>query len=351
MNDPTENADHTAKQPNAALSDRYGHDYSRVESTARIALYDDMRAAPRIIEIEPDETSAYIENLASTVYEQARAIGGSIPYTVIREVSENFIHALFAEPTVVILDHGSTIRFSDQGPGIEQKEKAQRPAFTTAIAPMKQYIRGVGSGLPLVREYLEVSHGTITIEDNLGTGAVVTVSMHESQAPTPHTTKNTQTPTPYVASSVTPAPIGAPNTYLPNTPAYQTPATNPYIDATPQSYPNSFTVPSPGSAPVGAVAVQTGYIQSPYPITPATQAYVPIPKLDDQKREIMVQLYHHHVLGVTDIANAIGVAGSTVHSKLIKLEREGLVTKADEGRRGSRTLTDFGVRVTESFFS
>ena len=42
---------------------------------------------------------------------------------------------------------------------------------------MKNYIRGVGSGLPIVREYLESSHGTITIEDNLGTGAVVTVSL------------------------------------------------------------------------------------------------------------------------------------------------------------------------------
>ena len=94
------------------------------------------------------------------------------PYTVIREVSENFIHARFAEIIVSILDEGNTIRFADQGPGIMMKDKAQLPGFTSAIEPMKHYIRGVGSGLPIVKEYLDFSHGTISIEDNLGTGAV-----------------------------------------------------------------------------------------------------------------------------------------------------------------------------------
>ena len=56
------------------------------------------------------------------------------------------------------------------------KDKAQLPGFTSAIEPMKHYIRGVGSGLPIVKEYLDFSHGTISIEDNLGTGAVVTIS-------------------------------------------------------------------------------------------------------------------------------------------------------------------------------
>ena len=42
---------------------------------------------------------------------------------------------------------------------------------------MKHYIRGVGSGLPIVKDYLDFSNGTITIEDNLECGAVVTVSL------------------------------------------------------------------------------------------------------------------------------------------------------------------------------
>ncbi len=152
-------------------------DYTYVKTIARIASYDDLRSAPRVIEIQPAPTTDYIENLASKIYEQAKIAGGEIPYTVIREVTENFIHARFSEIIVSILDKGNTIRFADQGPGIIQKEKAQLPGFTSAIEPMKKYIRGVGSGLPIVKEYLNLSHGSISIEDNLGTGAVVTVSL------------------------------------------------------------------------------------------------------------------------------------------------------------------------------
>ncbi len=153
------------------------YDFSYVSTVARIAQYDDLRSAPRITEIKPASTAEYIENLASKIYEQAKMSGGTIPYTVIREVTENFIHARFSEIIVSILDGGNTIRFADQGPGISHKEKAQLPGFTSAIEPMKQYIRGVGSGLPIVKEYLDYSHGTISIEDNLTTGAVVTISL------------------------------------------------------------------------------------------------------------------------------------------------------------------------------
>ena len=78
---------------------------------------------------------------------------------------------------VSILDRGNTIRFSDQGPGIQQKELAQLPGFTSASEPMKRYIRGVGSGLPIVKDYLNISHGNISIEDNVNQGSVVTISL------------------------------------------------------------------------------------------------------------------------------------------------------------------------------
>ena len=46
---------------------------------------------------------------------------------------------------------------------------------------MKRYIRGVGSGLPYAQQYMEDHGGTLTIEDNMNAGTVVTISM-----PTPH---------------------------------------------------------------------------------------------------------------------------------------------------------------------
>ena len=159
------------------------YDYSYVAASARVALYDDMKSAPRITKIEPAPTASFIENLTDCIYNQAKQAGGSLSYTIIREVTENFIHARFKDIVVSILDDGNTIRFADQGPGIEEKEKAQEPGFSSATEPMTEYIRGVGSGLPIVRDYIDERHGTITIEDNLRAGSVVTISLKEKKRP------------------------------------------------------------------------------------------------------------------------------------------------------------------------
>lgn len=188
----TEASQHTAPSENEMF------DFTFVRTPARVACYDNLMTAPRITEINPAPTAEYIERLTTTIYEQSHMAGGNIPYTTIREVSENFIHARFSEIIVSILDQGNTIRFADQGPGIPQKEKAQMPGFSSAIEPMKQYIRGVGSGLPLVREFLNSAHGTITIEDNIKTGAVVTISLvgKQEEKPVEKTKSSPQTPMP-----------------------------------------------------------------------------------------------------------------------------------------------------------
>lgn len=177
--------EHSPEERKTADENGAAFDFTYVKTTARIAVYDDLRSAPRVIEIPPGPTNEYIEALASTTFDYAKRSGGSIPYTVIREVSENFIHARFNEIVVSVLDSGNTIRFADQGPGIAHKDQAQLPGFTSAIEPMKKYIRGVGSGLPIVKEYLDFSHGHISIEDNLNSGAVVTISLRDEPAEEP----------------------------------------------------------------------------------------------------------------------------------------------------------------------
>ena len=165
--------------------DAIGALVSYLPSRARVAIYDAPAAAPRIIEVSPAPILEYIEALASAVYHAAQDQGGSVPYTVIREVTENFIHAAFAEPVVSVLDSGSTLRFADQGPGFTDSERALEPGFTTASAEMKGYIRGVGSGLPLVRDFLSVAGGSMTVEDNLGSGAVITIRAGRAAGETP----------------------------------------------------------------------------------------------------------------------------------------------------------------------
>lgn len=164
--------------PGAPVDILVAEDSVRVSSdgtSARIAVYDTLAAAPRVEEVVAQSLADAIEQLASRTYNIARERGGTIPYTIIREVSENLIHAGFREVVVTILDGGATVRFADQGPGIRDKEKVFQPGFSTATAEMKQVIRGVGSGLPIVRETLTFAGGTIEIEDNLGNGTVVTL--------------------------------------------------------------------------------------------------------------------------------------------------------------------------------
>lgn len=143
----------------------------------RIATYDALSAPPRVEDVSATTAADFIEAVSSRTYEIARQQGGNIPYVVIREVVENLIHARFREVVVTILDDGMKIRFSDNGPGIADKERSFHPGFTTATQEMKSVIKGVGSGLPLVKECLSFAGGAVTIEDNLGSGTVVTLEI------------------------------------------------------------------------------------------------------------------------------------------------------------------------------
>lgn len=147
-----------------------------VEHPARVAVYDDASAAPRVVVIEPTDVRSYLEEITATVNRLAREQGGSIPFMVIREIVENFIHAYFQAPTISVLDGGNTIRFSDSGPGIREKDLALEYGTSSATEEMKRYIRGVGSGLPYVQQYMADKGGSLEIEDNISGGTVVTIS-------------------------------------------------------------------------------------------------------------------------------------------------------------------------------
>ncbi|MDO4429129.1 MAG: ATP-binding protein [Atopobiaceae bacterium] len=157
----------------------------QVEHPARVAVYDDASAAPRVVVIEPQDVRSYLEEITATVTRLAREQGGTIPFMVIREIVENFIHAYFQAPTISILDNGNTIRFSDQGPGIREKGVALEFGTSSATEEMKRYIRGVGSGLPYVQQYMEDKGGSLEVEDNIAGGTVVTLSTRPATYPAP----------------------------------------------------------------------------------------------------------------------------------------------------------------------
>lgn len=376
--------------PSTEADTRAIFDYTFVDTVGRIALYDDLRSAPRVVEIEPAETAAYIEALASTVYEQSHSAGGTIPYTVIREVSENFIHARFKEVVVSILDQGATIRFADHGPGIPSKEKAQMPGFSSASEPMKNYIRGVGSGLPIVREYLESSHGTITIEDNLGTGAVVTVSLvrgeddplddwdetdilgnaddldlpHRLGADDPasglpygtmgigepYPTSNGQgypaAGNPAILPAAYPPPYGqpayptAPAAPTPQVPIQPQPYGNPY-----QGYPGYGTYAAPAPYPT-AYGSQSGTYGSQPTANPYGYpgAAMPSPALSERERMFLKLLLREGTLRNKDFSDLTETPVSTTNTTLNRLREAGLVEMVGK----QRALTPYGRQVAQS---
>lgn len=161
----------------AAAADAVENAPNQVSYTIRISVYDDMLSTPRVIVVEQSDVRTYLEDVTNTVYRTMKEQGGKLSLMIIRELVENFIHAQFSEPVISILDNGNTIRFADQGPGIGDKERAFEFGVTSADREKKRYIRGTGAGLPMVQQYVENAGGAIAVEDNLGAGTVVTVSV------------------------------------------------------------------------------------------------------------------------------------------------------------------------------
>src|SRR5256884_6954922 len=147
------------------------------EPEVRLAVYDSPLAAPRVVSLRGREFHEFVGDLAARTYNFGRERGGRIPYIVIREIIENLIHAYFQGAVISILDDGNTIRISDQGPGVPDKEKALQPGFTTATPQMRRLIKGVGSGLPVARGQLAFLGGAIAIDNNLARGTAVTLTV------------------------------------------------------------------------------------------------------------------------------------------------------------------------------
>ena len=335
-----------------------------VTNPARIAVFDDPTASPRVVVIQPSDVRTFLEEITATVTKLAKEQGGSISFTVIREVVENYVHAYFIEPTVTILNGGNTIRFSDQGPGIREKDRALEYGTTSATEEMKRYIRGVGSGLPYAQQYMEDHGGTLTIEDNMNAGTVVTISM-----PTPHATEvaasqqqgNEVWQAPQQASQQIPQQAQVPRPYT------QQASANPH-QASPQALPQQMGYPQPGYQqpwqqqaqpyPSGTYQpmTQPGYTQ-PYYQQPAYQqpwpqqaqpwqaaAWQPASQqadthdLNERESQVIAYLAEHESVGPTDLVNTYGGSLSTWTRQLQSLEGRGYLLKDKQKRR----LTEAG---------
>lgn len=276
---------------------------TRSDCSARIAIYDGAGAAPRVEDVLSSDTGSFIEEFAARVYSLAREAGGTIPYTVVREIAENLVHADFREPVASILDDGRTVRFSDQGPGIPDKERALLPGFTTASGEAKRFIRGVGSGLPIVQDYVRFNGGTLLIEDNLGSGTVVTVRAGEA---------------PRTAASLRSA----------------------IMAKAPVSPVTSSAVPV-----VGEALWQNEFARE----TSADAIRVSSrPALTLRQKQVLALVTESGGAGPSVVAKELRVGVSTAYRDLASLEERGLLVSDESGRR---TVTEQGLRTLETFMA
>jgi hypothetical protein len=158
----------------------------------RIAVYTDPHAPPNVVTVTDhplteDSLPQLIEAVAVRAHGLALEQGGRIPLGVFRELVSNLVHASFEGVIITLLEGGNTVRVSDRGPGIPDKQAALRPGFTSADAAAKRFIRGVGSGFSVVTETLASLGGTLELDDNLGSGTVVTANVPpETNIPLAH---------------------------------------------------------------------------------------------------------------------------------------------------------------------
>lgn len=289
---------------------------------ARIAVFDSVTAAPRVIVIEPSDVRDYLEEITREVTRLSQEVGGTIPFMVIREIVENFIHAYFIEPIISIIDHGQTIRFSDQGPGIKEKEKALNFGTTSATKEMKRYIRGVGSGLPYVKEYMKTTQGYLEVEDNISGGTIVTIS------------------------------------------ALPKPVQKEIFSQTP-TYPNQISTQAAQAATVGATFGEAHeYAKAQMPATQQpvqtqtqsrlqTQSSVSNPalsqlfsQLNDRQKQIIEAIKSHGSIGPTELMRMFGLSQPTWSRELKSLEDLGLIHKNSGEQK--RTFTELAIIYIQS---
>jgi Histidine kinase-, DNA gyrase B-, and HSP90-like ATPase len=153
---------------------------SSTSVSARLCVYAGPTEPPVVDELRDDDPAGLVEALCDAVGDRS-----PLPAPAIREVVDNLVHAGFRDAVVSILDGGFTVRVSDHGPGIDDPFRALQPGFSTAGPEARELVRGVGGGLPLAARLMDAGGGRLELADNLGGGAVVTLSAPAPDVPAP----------------------------------------------------------------------------------------------------------------------------------------------------------------------
>ena len=147
---------------------------------ARVAVYGSADEPPAVETLRADDAITLIEELCDAVDQRS-----PLPAPAVREVIENLVHAGFRDAVVSILDGGHTLRVTDHGPGIDVRFWACVPVFCPAGSFFGGGVGGGGGGLPVASSMMQQAGGRLVIEENLGAGAAITMSLPAPTVPAP----------------------------------------------------------------------------------------------------------------------------------------------------------------------
>jgi hypothetical protein len=152
--------------------------------SVRVAVYP-AEGEPEVTEVSAASPGAATAKLTRLVMDRVRDEDGRVPEDSVHEVLENLVHAEYRGVVISVLDDGATVRVSDKGGGVEHKDRAMEFGFSGATPEAARVIRGVGAGLGIARAAAEKVGGNLTVEDNIGGGTVVTISVTGEQQTSP----------------------------------------------------------------------------------------------------------------------------------------------------------------------
>ncbi len=315
----------SAEEPDKALnniediSTQWNEDEPLKKFSVRVAVYDSLTTAPRVFDLSSDNFTVLVEQITAQVYTLCHEKGGSVPYTVLREAVENLIHADFKNAVITVMPDGNTVRISDHGPGINDKIRVFLPGFTTATEETRKLIKGVGSGLPIVNESLKLMGGSVTIEDNLKQGSVITLSMKNSQNQTKQ--------------------------HIPEEPVTQ------------QSGKYEDEIQIPENSNIQSKSEQNK-VNSVISISSDTsddreneQNFMTDEEIDSElstrQKKVFLLIAEMGEIGPSTVTKELEISLSTAYRDLVTLEELGLVSSIDGGKR---KLTDIGIRYLSFIF-
>ena len=170
----------------------------------RVVTYPE-NGQPEITEIAASNPRSATSKFSNLVMDKVLENGGKVPEAAVREVIENLIHADYRGVVISVLDGGQTVRVSDKGPGVVDKDRAMEFGFSGATLEALLDIRGVGAGLGIAQAAVNDLGGKVSVEDNIGGGTVTTISVPAAGA-----MKHSDQETPALTSSQPRYPDGVP---------------------------------------------------------------------------------------------------------------------------------------------